>query len=94
MTTINRKIKRGTLGYRNNPKIKYYNSLYNIGIGLIGKILITFGESEYSHNFCKFIVNKKSNESISNYTFDELVREFETGSKNPIIENKINNDEQ
>ena len=50
MTTINRKIMH-------DPDVKYYNNLYHIGSCLIYKILMTFGDSKYSHNFCEYLMN-------------------------------------
>ena len=78
MTTINRKIRRGTYKYQNDHNVKYYNNLYHIGTGLVYKILMTFGDSKYSHNFCEYLMNRKQNESnFSKYKFDELCSDFE-----------------
>jgi len=87
MTTINRKIRRGTYRHENNPDVKYYNSLYHIGTGLIYKILMTFGDSKYSHSFFEYLMNRKQNElNFSKYKFDELLSDFENGNHNTIIE--------
>ena len=85
MTTINRKIKRGTYKHQNNPVVKHYNDLYHIGTGLIYKIIMTFGDSKYSHNFCEYLMNRKQNKSSSGYTFDELRSDFENYLSNNSI---------
>ena len=56
MTTRNRKITH-------DPDVKYYNNLYHIGSCLIYKILMTFGDSKYSHNLCEYLMNRKQNDS-------------------------------
>lgn len=85
MTTINRKIRRGTYKHQNNPVVKQYNDLYHIGTGLIYKIIMTFGDSKYSHNFCKYLMNRKKNESSSGCKFDELHSDFENYLSNNSI---------
>ena len=81
MTTRNRKIMH-------DPNVKYYNNLYHIGLCLIHKILMTFGDSKYSHNFCEYLMNRKQDDSkFSKYKFDELCSDFENGNHYIIIEN-------
>ena len=80
MTTRNRKITH-------DPDVKYYNNLYHIGSCLIYKILMTFGDSKYSHNLCEYLMNRKQNDSnFSKYKFDELCSDFENGNHDIIIE--------
>ena len=91
MTKRNRKIRHDTYKHQNDPDVKYYNNLYHIGSCLIYKILMTFGDSKYSHNFCEYLMNRKQNDpNFSKYKFDELRSDFENGNHDIIIENKLN----
>ena len=88
----NRKIKRGTLGHAKDPTVIAYNNKYNIGKGLCFKVLTLFGDSKYSHEFCKFLAEKRKTEQTSGISFEDLLEEFETGDKRHTIESKLNID--
>lgn len=90
MTTRNRKIKRGTLGHADDPLVIEYNNKYKIGKGLIFKILMTFGDSKYTHKFCEFLVEWRKTNKTSGIGFNYLVEEFEGTGHGVIIENKLN----
>ena len=75
---LNRRIKRGTLNYRDNPYVIEYESKYHIGAGLIFRALTLYGDSKYTHNFCEYIANRKIKEpNLSKYTFDTLIEDYE-----------------
>lgn len=78
---------------RGNPTIVNYNNVYHIGYEFIYKALILFGDSEYTHNFLKYVSNlKKTDVNFSNYKFKDLINMFDTGDNRPVIENKLNLD--
>lgn len=76
MTTYNRKIKRGTLGHRKDPLVIEYENQYHIGHGLVFQILKTYGDSQYSHDLCKFIAKKKTTTKISGIKFIDIIKDF------------------
>ena len=76
MTTINRKIRRGTIGHKHNPLVIEYHKKYDIGNGLIFKIITEFGDSEYSHKFCAFIQERMNVEKLTQYSFSDLLEMF------------------
>lgn len=87
MTTLNRKMKRGTLGFDKDPVVNEYRKLYPIGKGLIFKAINTFGDSKYTHNFCEYLVNRSKEEpNLYKYTFDDLCSDFENGNHDKIIQ--------
>ena len=87
MRRVNRKIKRGTLGHRNDPTVQQYENVYHIGHGLVFRALTLFGDSKYTRDLCEYIRNRKNNEpNLSKYTFNELVQDFENGNHDIIIE--------
>jgi len=92
MTTLNRKISRGIVGFENNQLVIEYYKKYKFGKGLIFKIITEFGDSDYSNKFCEYIKSKINSEKLSNYTFSELLRMFETNDSKIIIENRLNYD--
>ncbi len=87
---INRKIKRGTLGHRDDPLVIEYQNKYKIGKGLVFAALRAFGDSKYTHKFCEFLVEWQKNNKTSGINFEYLVEEFEGTGHGVIIENKLN----
>lgn len=73
MTTLNRRIKRGTLGFEKNPLVIEYDNLYHIGKGLIFQIIRTYGDCKYSHELCEKIVEFKKNNKCSGVRFDDII---------------------
>jgi len=77
MRRINRKIKRGTLGHRDNPIVIEYENLYHIGHGLIFQVIRTYGDSKYSHNLCKYISEYRKNNKTSGVKFEKIIEDYE-----------------
>lgn len=73
MTTINRRIKRGTLGHQENPIVIEYDNLYHIGKGLVFQVIKTYGDCEYSHKLCNKIAEFKTNNKCSGIKFDDIL---------------------
>ena len=77
MTTINRKIKRGTLDHENNPLVIKYNNIYRIGKGLVFKVIQLYGDSNRSHNICSYISMYQKSHKTSGTKFEEIIREYD-----------------
>lgn len=60
----------------NNPIAQEYNGKYGIGLGLCYKIIMTFGDSEYSHDFCKWLMNLRKEKKTWTSNWDDLCIQF------------------
>ena len=60
-----------------NELANAYNEMHGrIGVGLCYKIIQTFGDCKYSHDFCNWILeNRKSNKTCK-LTFKEMCNQF------------------
>lgn len=70
---INRKIKRGTLGHREDPLVIEYENKYHIGHGLVFQVLRTYGDCKYSHDLCTKIAEFRKNNKCSGVRFDDII---------------------
>ena len=73
---INRKIKRGTLGHKENPIVIAYENLYHIGHGLVFQVIRTYGDCKYSHELCEYIAKKKATVKLSGIKFNDIIKDF------------------
>ena len=73
MTTVNRKIRRGTYKHQKDPIVNHYHNLYHIGKGLIFQVIRTFGDCEYSHDLCAKIAEFRKNNQCSGVRFDNII---------------------
>ena len=69
---LNRRIKRGTLGHREDPTVIAYDEQYHIGAGLVFQVLRTYGDCKYSHDLCEFIAKKKVCFHINLFYFERM----------------------
>lgn len=54
-----------------------YNEKYGrIGVGLCYKIIQTFGDSKYSHEFCEWLMNLRKEKKTWTSNFDDLCIQF------------------
>lgn len=72
----NRRIKRGTLGHRENPVVIAYDNIYHIGAGLVFQVIRTYGDSKYSHQLCEYIANLKKTTKLSGVKFIDIIKDF------------------
>ena len=60
----------------NNPIAQEYNGKYGIGLGLCYKIITTFGDSKYSHNFCEYLMNLRKENKTWTSNWEDLCMQF------------------
>jgi len=73
MTTVNRKIRRGTYKHENNPIVEHYRNMYHIGTGLIFQVIRTYGDCKYSHDLCAKIAEFSKNNKCSGVKFNDII---------------------
>ena len=61
----------------NDPIAQEYNARYGqIGLGLCHKIIHTFGDSKYSHEFCEWLMNLRKEKKTWTSNWEDLCIEF------------------
>lgn len=66
----------------NDPIAQSLNRKYGIGVGLCYKIIQTFGDSKYSHEFCEWLMNLRKEKKTWTSNFDDLCMQFNASKLN------------
>jgi len=68
--------KRQTHIWDNQLANEYNENHGRIGVGLCYKIIQTFGDNQYSHDFCNWIFEKRKSDKTWKLSFDDMCTQF------------------